>query len=338
MTTSRRWAAVLALSAATALAATGCQEALTGSTAEHVLVGGHQLAVGTPFDEGMNEFARLVEEKTDGRVAIDAHPNAALGTETEMFQGMQTGTIDVGIFAPGSIAEFAPEMSILSMPFLITDRSQRDAVIEGDIAAELADMLNESTDTYPLTYFGGSYRQMFFNEPAEDLDDVQGRLFRVQPAAVLTDSFAAVGLSPTVVSYNELYNALQQGVVDGADNEAVFIDSQNFFEPAPYILQTNHEVTIRPLIVAESTMEELGPELAALVQEAADEAGQFQRELEEEVDDEILAELAQRPGVTVVETDTTEVIDDVEAVWERYAAAWGTEDILAEIIALRPEA
>lgn len=336
-TPSRRTTAAIALSAAAALVAAGCQEQLTGSDADHVLVAGHQLAVGTPFDEGMHEFARLVEEKTGGRVAIDVHPNAALGTETEMFQGMQTGTLDVGIFAPGSIAEFVPEMSILSMPFLITDREQRDAVIEGEVANDLAETLLEATDTVPLTYFGGSYRQMFFNEPAETLEDVNGRLFRVQPAAVLTDSFAAVGLQPTVVSYDELYNALQQGVVDGADNEAVFIDSQKFFEPAPHILHTNHEVTIRPLIIAQSTVDELGEELSDLVFEAADEAGEYQRELEAQEDDDMLAELAEREGVTVVEADTSEVIDDVEVVWERYAAEWDIEATLETIIALRPE-
>ncbi|WP_420111166.1 TRAP transporter substrate-binding protein [Pseudactinotalea sp.] len=305
--------------------------------AEHVLVGGHQLAVGTPFDAGMMRFAELVEQMTDGRVLVDVHPNAALGTEPEMFQGLVTGTMDVGIFAPGSIAEFMPEMSMLSMPFLVTDRGQRDAVLEGDVTERLADRLRERTGTYPLTYFGGSYRQMFFNAPATSLEDVQGRLFRTQPAAVLTDCFAAVGLRPTVVAYNELYNALAQGVVDGADNEAVFIDSQKFFEPAPHILRTNHEVTIRPLLIADTTLADLGSELADLVIEAGAEAGRYQRDLEEGEDDAMIAELAEREGLTVTDADTSAVLDDVHEIWDRYAQQWDAQDLLADIIDLRPE-
>ncbi|MGC0274455.1 TRAP transporter substrate-binding protein [Pseudactinotalea sp. Z1739] len=352
MTKSMTRRALVATAAAAALVLAGCNgdngdDNGTGDTngngggggaeAEFVLTAGHQLAVDTPFDEGLNRFAELVEEKTEGRVVVETHPNAALGNETEMFQGMQSGTIDVGIIAPGSIGEFAPEMSILSVPFLINSQEQRDAVIEGDIAAGLAENLAETTGTRPLTYFGGSFRQLFFTEPAESLDDIEGRLLRVQPSAVLTDSFAAIGLEPTVVAYNELYNALQQGVVEGADNEAVFIDSQKFYEVAPYILRTNHEVTIRPLLISQMTLDNLGEELSALVIEAAEEAGEFERNLESEVDGEMLDDLASRDGVEVIDVDTSGVQDAVEDVWYDYAEQWDAVDTLEQIIALRSE-
>lgn len=336
--TSRR--SVLGLGLATGLGLTasacGLSDALNEG-AEHVLLGGHQLAAGTPFDKGLNKFGELVAEKTSGRVRVDVHPNAALGTETEMFQGLITGTLDIGIFAPGSIAEFSAEMSILSMPFLVIDRDQRDGLLSGGIAERLAGLLTERTKTLPLTYFGGSFRQMFFTQPATTLDDIRGRLFRVQPSAVLTDSFsAAVGVQPSVVAYNELYNALQQGVVDGADNEPVFIDSQKFYEPAPHILQTNHEVTIRPLIISQRTIDKLGPELGALVMEAGAEAGEYQRRHEAEIDDSILGELAGRDGIVVTPVDTAPVLDSVQPVWQRYAEQWGIPDVLEQIIDLRP--
>ncbi|ROR73159.1 tripartite ATP-independent transporter DctP family solute receptor [Bogoriella caseilytica] len=308
-----------------------------GGGVEHTLIAGHQLAVDTPFDAGMNRFAELVEEKTEGRVVVEVHPNAALGNEPEMFQGLQSGSIDVGIFAPGSIGEFAPEMSLLSVPFLIIDRDQRDTVIAGEIGQELADALLESTGTLPLTYFGGSYRQMFFTDPADSWDDVQGRLFRVQPSDILVDSYAAVGLDPTAVAYTELYNALQQGVVDGAENESVFIDSQNFFEPAPNLLQTNHEVTIRPLLISEASLDSLGEELAGLVREAAEETGEYQRALEADEDDAMFIELGERDGVTITEIDTAPLIEQIQPVWFDYAEQWEVEHLLEQIIELRPE-
>ena len=179
---------------------------------------------------------------------------------------------------------------------------------------------------------------MFFTEPAETIDDIQGRLFRVQPSEVLTDSFAAVGLEPTVVAYNELYNALQTGVVQGADNESVYIDSQKFYEPAPHILLTNHEVTIRPLVVARASLDRLPEDLQESVLQAATEAGEFERDLEAETDDAILQQLEETDGVTVVEPDVTDAVDSVRPVWEQYAQEWGAEDMLQQIIDLRDDA
>ncbi|RPF26267.1 TRAP transporter substrate-binding protein [Georgenia muralis] len=299
------------------------------------LIAGHQLAADTPFDEGLDEFARLVEEKTEGQVTVEVHPNAELGTETDMFQAMQNGTMDVAIVAPGSIAEFVPQVSILSMPFLVTSREQRDEIIEGPIAEELAATIEETSGIVPMSYFGGGVRQMFFTEPAESLDDIQGRLFRVQPSEVLTNAFGAVGLEPTVVAYNELYNALQTGVVEGAENESVYIDSQKFYEPAPNILLTNHEVTIRPLIIGSQTLERLPEDLREAVLEAGEEAGAFERELEAQVDDEKLAALGEMEGVTITEVDTAGVEEQVRPVWEQYAAEWGAEDMLEQILELR---
>jgi tripartite ATP-independent transporter DctP family solute receptor len=301
----------------------------------YTLIAGHQLAADTPFDEGLDEFARLVEEKTEGQVTVEVHPNAELGTETDMFQAMQNGTMDVAIVAPGSIAEFVPQVSILSMPFLVTSREQRDEIIEGPIAEELAATIEETSGIVPMSYFGGGVRQMFFTEPAESLDDIQGRLFRVQPSEVLTDAFGAVGLEPTVVAYNELYNALQTGVVEGAENESVYIDSQKFYEPAPHILQTNHEVTIRPLIIGSQTLERLPEDLREAVLEAGEEAGAFERELEAQTDDDKLAALSEMEGVTITEVDTSGVEEQVRPVWEKYAAEWGAEDMLEQILELR---
>lgn len=301
------------------------------------LVAGHQLADGTPFDLGLEKFAELVEEKTEGQVTVEVHPNAELGTETEMFQAMQNGTIDVAVVAPGSIAEFVPEISILSMPFLVTSREQRDAIIEGPIAEELAATVEETTGTIPMSYFGGGIRHMLFTEPVTGMDDIDGRLFRVQPSAVLTDAFAATGLEPTVVAYNELYNALQQGVVVGAENEPVYILSQNFYEPAPHIFLTGHEVTIRPLVIGSQTLDRLCGDLGELVLEAGQEAAEYERGAEAEADDAALEELESFPEVTLTEADTEAMAANVVPVWERYAEEWGLEDMLAQIRDLKTD-
>lgn len=285
----------------------------------------------------MNEFASLVDEKSDGRVRVEVYPSAQLGSETELFESMRGGRVDVAVVAPGFIAEFVPEVSILSMPFLVTSREQRDAIIEGPVAEELEQLIQDRTGNQVLTYFGGGARQMFFNAPVEQPSDLSGRLFRTQPSQVLADSFGALGMHASNVAYGELYSALQQDVVSGAENEAVFILAENFQQPAPYIYLTSHEVTIRPVVISGHTLERLPDDLREVVLEAGEEAGTFARDFEAESDDAALEELRSSDGVTVVEADTEELRALVEPVWERYAERWGMQAMLADIQDLQDE-
>lgn len=325
------------------LAAPGCGSSGgggdTGGSSEYTLIAGHQLAPDTPFDNGLNEFADLVSEKTNGRVTVQVQPAAQAGTEPEMFEAMQQGgAVDVAIIAPGSIGEFVPESNILSMPFLVTSREQRNQIINGEPAETVEQLIQEQTGVRTMGYFGGGIRNMFFTELAESIEDIQGRLFRVQPSEVLTDSFGAVGLEPSVVAYDELYNALQQGVVDGAENESVFIESENFYEAAPYGLLTQHEVTIRPLMISPATLDRLPEDLGQAVLEAGEEASAYEREREASADDQSLQSLQEEHGMTFTEPeDIQEAFDAVEPVWQRYAEQWGLEDTLQQMRDMRTE-
>lgn len=301
------------------------------------LTAGHQLANDTPFDKGLNRFAKLVDEKTDGQVEVQVQPNAQLGDEPEMFQAMQEGTQDVAVVAPGSIGEFAPEINILALPFQITSREQRDTVINGEVGDRMSKLLEEDTGVRIIGYFGGGVRNMFFTEPAESQEDIQGRLFRVQPSDVLTKSFGAVGLEPTVVDYTELYNALEQGVVDGAENESVFVLSQKFYEPAPHLLLTEHEVTIRPLMLSTATLDRLSEEQVDAVLEAGTEASEYERRIEAEEDDAALQTLQEEHDVTATKVDKAPMIKAVDPVATDFAEEYGLEDVLQQIQDARTE-
>lgn len=304
-----------------------------GGGEEFKLIAGHQLATDTPFDKGLNKFAELVDKKTDGQVTVQVQPNAQAGTEPEMFEAMQQGgAVDVGVIAPGSIGEFVPESNILSMPFLVTSREQRDKIIDGEPAKTVEKLIKDKTDVRTLGYFGGGMRNMFFTESAGSIEDVKGRLFRVQPSQILTDSFGEIGLDPTVVAYEELYNALQQGVVDGAENESVYVVSQKFYEPAQHLLKTQHEVTIRPLMISSATLERLPEDLRKAVMEAGTEASEYERKLEAKEDDAALKSLKKEYGMTIVEpTDIDQAVQKVQPVWQRYAKKWSLEDTLQQM-------
>jgi len=316
---------------ATLLGACGGAGGQGGDGEQFTLRAGHQLAVDTPFDKGLKRFAKLAEEKTNGQVKVQVFPNAEIGDEPELFQGMQEGTADVAVLSPGSAGEFVPEMNMLILPFLVTSREQRNKIINGEPAKAVEQLVEEKTDVHTMGYFGGGIRSMLFTEPAASMEDVQGRIFRVQPTKILTDIFKAVGLSPTVVAYTELYNALQQGVVEGAENEPVFILSQKFYEVAPHMLLTQHEVTIRPLMISGATLDRLPENLRNAVLEAGAEASEYEREVEAEADDQSLQTLQEEHGVAVKDVDLLPLIEAVEPIWQRAAEQWGLEDVLQQM-------
>jgi TRAP-type transport system periplasmic protein len=320
-----------------AVLAAGCGDAGASPDAEIELITGHQLAGDTSFQVGLEHFAELVEERTGGEVRVRVHAGAEIGSEMDMFQGMRMGTVDGAIVAPNSVAEFVPELQLLSMPFLVSSREQREAVLAGEVAERLEQLVAEQMGVEILGYFGGGVRNLFFTTPVDDADDLRGRLLRIQPSRVLNDSFAAMGLRPTLVDYGELYSALQQGVVDGGDNESLFVEAETFFTPAPYIVLTRHEVTIRPFAFSRVTLERLPDDVRKVVVEAAAEASRFAHEYEVTEDDAALERLGEEYGAELIEIDVQPLVEAVEPVWERYAAEWDMRDLLDAIRAERIE-
>jgi TRAP-type C4-dicarboxylate transport system substrate-binding protein len=302
---------------------------------EFVLIAATQVPVDTPFDKGINKLKELVEARSNGRIVINTFPNAQLGNEPELFQGMTEGTIDIAVVAPGQIAEWVPEIALLEMPFVITNIGQRDRVVGGAPVARLSAIMRERTDVEIIGVFGGGVRNMFFREPASSLDDIQGRRFRVQPSPQLTDAYSALGLEPTVTSYRELFNALQQGVAEGAEMEAIYVEAAGFPQAAPHFLMTGHVITVRPLCMSGKTLDKLPEDLRKIVLDAAMEAAAYERSVEATDDRASLDRMAQMEGVTFTDIDVAPMIAAVRPIWEKYAEEWGLVDLLEEIDTMR---
>lgn len=303
------------------------------SEAEFTLVAGHGTAIDTTFDKALLKFKELVEEKTEGRVEVTVHPAAELGAEPDMFQSLVQGTQDVMITAPGSLGDFVPELSLFDLAFLIEDAEHQQKVVNGEVGEALAQIMEEKTGVVTMGYGGGAARNMYFTEPASSLEDIQGRVFRALPTA--HPFFEALGMKPTYVAHPEIYTALQQGVIDGGENEPFFTISEGFAEAAPNLLLTAHDVTVRPLLISPHTLETLPDDLETIVMEAGAEAAQYEHELELEEEQKAIEQM-KADGVNVVEVeDKTPYIEKVQPVWEEWAKEHGVEDLLQKIIELK---
>ncbi|MFC5711412.1 DctP family TRAP transporter solute-binding subunit [Thalassorhabdus alkalitolerans] len=246
-------------------------------------------------------FRDLVAEKTDGSVEIDIHGNATLGSEAEVVEQILDGTIDMTtVAADSSFANTVPEMNLFGIPYIFEDIDHVYETLDGDIGQELLETVNEK-NMVGLGYWEVGERHVSNNErEIAHPDDMEGLSIRVQPSAVWEAHMQALGASPTPVDFNELYSALDQGVVDGQENPLPTIDSMNFYEVQDYVSLTAHTYSPAIVVMSNNAQDNLSDEQFAAVQEAVDETTEFHREHLGELEEEILEHLANE-GVTITE-------------------------------------
>ena len=145
--------------------------------------------------------------------------------------------------------------------------------LDQDALKPVADDILKKADVQILGYAGGGMRNVFANVPVRNMDDLKGLPIRMQGAPIWTKVFGALGAAPTVIAYDEIYNAIQTGVIKAAENEAAGIQQMRFYEVGPYLALTQHAITVRPLCFAHKTLERLPPKLQEVILVAGKEGG-----------------------------------------------------------------
>lgn len=303
----------------------------TAETLRASLIGPIETAQG----QGLELFAKRVEELSGGALTVEIYPDGQLGNLAESVEQVQNGTIDMTTAVPSILAEFVPEMQVFAVPFLFRDYDHWLAVVDGDIGARFSQMSEERADAVILGYFGGSVRNLVTSKKVTELADAAGLKVRLHPTEVLTKAWGSIGIQPTVMAYGEIYNGLQLGVVDGLENEPEWVKRMKFYEQAPYITLTQHEIVTRPLIFSARTMARLPEDQQQIVRQAGAEAAAFQRELEHKLDQETLMELTSSLGAEAQEIDKAEFQATVAAALDPVLEANGLAATVAEIKAVQ---
>ena len=261
------------------------------------------------------KFKELVEEKTDGSVEVEIHPNATLGSEGEAIEQVMEGTIQMTtVAADSSLANVIPEMNVFGLPYLFDDKEHVYKVLDGEIGEELLAKASDQ-NMKGLGYWEVGFRHLTNNKKEiKTPEDVQGLKIRVQPAPVWENHMKALGANPTPVDFNELYSSLDQGVVDGQENPLPTIDSMKFYEVQKYVSLTAHTYTPAVVLMNSNAWEKLSAEQQKAVKEAVKETTDYQREFLADKEEEIVKTLKEN-GVTITEPDRDafrEVTKDVK--------------------------
>ncbi|SMX47859.1 TRAP transporter substrate-binding protein [Maliponia aquimaris] len=315
--------------------ATGLSAAsMTAALAQDVtLRGASMFDENHAFTKTMRKFEELVGEYYTGDVEFDLRLNGELGVESDYVNFLQQGVaIDYTIMAPSNMAKFAPAIPLMDMPFLFRDLDHWNTVLSSDAFGPLEAELEKNADIKIIGYTGGGVRNLVSSGPIASLDDLAGHKMRVMGAPIQAKTFAALTAAPSAIAYNEVYNAIQSGVIAGFENEAASIQNLKFYEVAPYITLTKHTITVRPIVMSGKTFRKLPEDLQAAVLKAGKEAGAFGRELESREDGLKLQEMLDAGQIKVQEFDGREtLLEMVKPVQDEFAAEIGATDLLATI-------
>jgi len=301
--------------------------------AETVLRGASMFDEEHAFTKTLRKFEELVGEKYDGDVTFDLRLNGELGVESDYVTFLNQGVaIDYTILAPSNMAKFAPSIPLMDMPFLFRDLDHWNAVLSSDVLAPLEDELLEKADIKIVGYTGGGTRNLLSKNPVVTFDDLKGHKMRVMGAPIQAQIFQALTAAPSAIAYNEVYNAIQTGVIAGFENEAASIQNLKFYEVAPNLTLTRHSITVRPIEMSGKTFNSLPADLQAAVLEAGEEAGAYGRELESREDGVKLQEMVDAGQLTVSEFENRDkMLEMVKPVQDAYAAEIGASELLEAV-------
>jgi TRAP-type transport system periplasmic protein len=277
-----------------------------------------------PYAVGIREWQPLLEQASGGAITLQVFGDAQLGGEREAAEGVRLGTIDMtSVAADGALPSWVPELQALGLPYVIRDRPHAYAILDGPIGQEWEQKLLDQGFVV-LTWWELGFRNMTTrNTPINGPEDVRGLKIRVQESPVWLAFINSLGAIPTPIAFNDLYTALQQGVVDGQENPIVTIMAMKFFEVQRHVALTEHVYTSLPVMASKQWWDGLTEAQQTAIRTSLEESQSRQRQAVERINEEGV-ETLRAEGVNITTPDKSafeELTKDVpKAVEDRVPA------------------
>jgi TRAP-type C4-dicarboxylate transport system substrate-binding protein len=302
------------------------------------LKGASQFDDNHSFNQTMLKFAELVQKYYGRPVNFVLHRNRELGLEKDYFAYMSQGlSVDYAIVAPSHMATFSKQATLMDMPFLFRDLDHWQKVMAtGDALKPIADDVLAKADVMLVGYGGGGVRNIVGRKPVRNMEELKNLPIRVMGAPIQTRIFQAITAAPTVIAYDEVYNAVQTGVIQAGENESPGWSQMKWHEVAPEVSLTQHAITIRPLCFSGKTFRKLPKELQDAIVKAGREAGAYGRDWERREDDKILEKFRAEGKIRVHPfTERAKLLELVAPVKIAFAKEAGADKTLEAINAVK---
>jgi tripartite ATP-independent transporter DctP family solute receptor len=287
-----------------------------------------------PATLGAIEFARLVGERSEGRIKIEVYTGAQLGgDEAAVLEQVQFGAIDFTRVNISPVTELAPMLNLLQMPYLYESYDHMHKVLDSSIGAEFLKSV-EGAKLIGLALYDAGSRNFYNNvKPVTSLKDMAGLKLRVPPSQLMMGMVAALGASATPMAFGEVYSALQTGVIDGAENNWASYDMVSHYEVAKYITEDAHTMPPEILVASKMVMDKLSTEDQALIKQAAADSVIYERAAYKAIEDASREKLVAKGVVISKLTDRENFIKAVQPLYEKFASNY--KDTLNKIVAMK---
>ena len=291
---------------------------VAASAAKVTLKLGHTGAPNHHYNLTAEKFAEAVKAKSNGDIEIKIFPSDQLGTQRQLIEGTQLGTVDMVLTSDSAISAFVDSFGVLNLPFLFDDINHVAKAMDGK-AGEMFTADAAKKGMVILGYWENGFRHISNSKrPITKPADLNGLKLRTPNAFVTIESFKAMGAMPTPMGFGEIYSALQLGTVDGQENPIAHILTQKWYEVQKYFSLTGHQHNVEPLVMSKMIFDGLKPEYQKILLETAKEHAAVSRKMVTDDEAKQLEELSKLIAVNKVD-DMQPFRELVKPVYETFS-------------------
>jgi len=320
---------------------TGCNNTAVETNGDgkiKIIAAHNQTSPENPYQTGMLKFKEVAERESNGSIEVEVHAGTIGTEESQLVEKLQLGAADVVLVSPGFMTQTGiREVDLFSAPYLFTSYDHWLSAVDGEVGKEMAEIINEkSNNSFKLLgYWSAGVRHYYGKKPLNTVDDLKGVSLRTQTSGVVSDFWEATGAIPSGISWGELYQGLQQEVVDSSENAYPFFVQQSHHTTpnGKYITETGHDYTTRFLLINGEKFDQYAEEHQEILLKAAEESVKAEREATNSQDVDY-KEKAIAEGAIVNEIDTKPFIDIARPILEDLAKEIEVEELLQKIIDL----
>jgi tripartite ATP-independent transporter DctP family solute receptor len=286
---------------------------------------GHISPDGQAYSVGFEEYAKAVEEATDGQVKFEIFGNGALGGERELLEGVQLGTLDMSLITTGVVTNFAPQVAVIEFPFLFRDLDHAYKTLDGEIGQELLDGMSEANIKGIAFWENGQRHLANSKKPVKTPEDLKGLKMRAIESELLLDTFSALGTNATPMAFPEVYGGLQQGTIDGSDFSYGVYYTTNVYEQSKHFSEVGLYYSSATLVMNEELYQSLPEDVQKVMIDLGKEFAGKQRQISQDLESGY-QELLIEQGVEIVpesEIDLKAFRDAVQPVYDKHASKYG---------------
>lgn len=282
---------------------------------------------GNPITEGMEKFAELVKEKTNGSVEIEVYTDAQLGDEASTIEQIEMGTLDFARVNTSALATTVDEVGVFTLPYVFTSIDHKYKVLDGKVGDSVMKSL-ENYNMIGLKFWEAGSRNFYTtNKAITSVADMKGLKIRVQQSEVAIKMIELLGAKATPMAYGEVFQGLQTGIVDGAENDFVSYYTSGHYEVAKHFTLDSHMAPPAILLASKKTWDKLNDEQKKAISDAAQEAAVWQRQAMQDFQNES-RKAVEAAGCKVYDVNIAEFQEAVKSIYDMYPQY---KDMLAEM-------